>query len=234
MRNPLNKAFSPEIKEPAAMNPELKRIMNKAEALSQAAPQNREDFLRGIAQAQEAQAHAAEAKETAENEADFDKACDDEVRAREKEAFFRRLLEKMDYSPRMSEEEYQADVKTVDAVVTEAADDFRQIARRAVTEIVRAREKYLRIISDADKTLDALDKSSRVLQVKYRYRKTEFTDGSSFLTEDPDEWHRHMIRYMPGKGHDLACKDPNSKNPYDPWDDIICAAWAAAERITER
>lgn len=240
MRNPLNKARIPENSEPIQeqdpiTNPELQKIMNLVNGINRVEPGTREDLLKGRAQAQAAQIQAAEAKEAAETEADFDKACDDAIRAREKEEFFQRLIDKLDFTPRMSEEDYFAALDSIRSVMKGAAEEFKETARKAMAELVRARNEYLQLMKESDRVLIALDNSSKVLQTKYRYRKDEYSDGTFTMTEDPNEWTRHIVRYGQGKAVDLIFKDEH--DPILPaWrearNEIACAAWCAAERVS--
>ena len=239
MRNPLNKARIPENSEPIQeqdpiTNPELQKIMNLVNGINRVEPGTREDLLKGRAQAQAAQIQAAEAKEAAETEEEFDKACDDAIRAREKEEFFQRLIDKLDFTPRMKEDEYFEAVETVKAVVQESADAFRDVARKAMADLLQARNDFLQTQREANKVLIGLDKSANVLQTKYRYRKTEYSDGTYTLAEDPSEWTRHAVRYDQGQGVRLITRDVNTKDPVNkPYDSIMCAAWAAAERVSK-
>lgn len=252
MRNPLNKSRKPLTKEEPmteeqpTMDPVLRRIMDKAEELKQAEPENRNEFLRGIEQAQAAQVEAIRKKETASTLDEFNKACDDESRARDKEAFFRRLLDKLDSNPRMDEAEYYEAREDVDRVVREVAAEFVKIARRCIPELVEARKKYIQIQKDADRVLSALDASANVLQTKYRYRTTEHSGGVYYdiyegekrtpawteRREDPNEWTRHTVRYSnTGRGYGLLTADQPRDRYGNISDYTVGAAWEVAGRI---
>ena len=232
MKYPLNKSRTEQriTPEEQFMNPELQKVMNLANEIKQTDPVALEEIRKGIERAQAAQEQALKAKETAETEEGFNKACDDAVRAREKEAFFQRVLKKQKYTPRIDEEEYFRNVDIIKCTVKQAAEDFRETAKTAMAEIVAAKAAYLKLVSEADKVLTALDNASNVLQSKYRYRITEYSDGTATETEDPNEWLRHTVRFGSGRGHDLVCCDPEKKNLLDPYDKTVCAAWNAAER----
>ena len=98
MKSPLNKARIPENKAneprtaagPVLMDPDLQKVMDLAAGIQQTDPEKLEGIQKGLAQARAAQEAAAKAKEEAETEAQFNKACDDAIRAREKEEFFLR------------------------------------------------------------------------------------------------------------------------------------------------
>lgn len=238
-----NKALTPQNKgaEPGkdqTMNSELQKVMDMANSIEQAKPETREQYLRGIEEAQKAQARAAEAKETAETEKEFNKACDDESHARDKEQFYKRMLAKLDYDPRMTEKDYYTALSSVHSVVVRAAQDFKETARKAMSELVSARRDYLQLVKDADFVLATLDEKSNVLQSKYRYRKTDYSDGTYTVTEDPNEWLSHITRYLnTGKGYNLIvmydrpANMPSYENPTD-W--IASAAWRAAQEIEGR
>ena len=227
----MNKAAAPQAAVQAKKEtniPEIQRVFEIVESLNQKKPYDRNDFLQGIEQAQAAQTAAEKAKEEAETEAEFNKACDDEAHARDKEKFYLRLLDKSDHSPRMSEEDYNEVVRGVDNAVRAAADKYRQIASYAMSEVVQAKKDYERIMKDADRALIALDNSAKVLQSKYRYRVTEYTDGRSYRKEDTYEWQKHIVRYCSGRGIKYAMGDVNIKESYHK---DVAAAWFAAERI---
>lgn len=231
---PMNKETVPQVKtETEIENPELQRVFDLAAGIKQADPVTLEGIHQGLAQAKADQEAAAEAKETAETEAEFDKACDAALRAREKEAFFLRLLEKHRYTPRIDDETYDDAVCAVSAVVRDAAEKYLEIAESAMAELVEARADYLQIMKDADKVLSKLDEAANVLQVRYRYRVQEYSDGSSVQIEDPNEWTRHMIRYGQGRGFNLIARDRKAAKP-DVYNQTACAAWRAAERVMEK
>ena len=236
MKNPLNKAMKPlnkeenKGKEERTMNGTFQKVVDLADGIRQATPETKEDFQRRIEQAKTEQARAAAAKETAENETEFDKACDDAIRAREKEGFYRRQLEKFQFSPRMDEEQYFDTVESVDASVKAAAESFKATAEKAISEIVQAKEKYLGILKDADDALRALDAAANVLQSKYRYRIIELNNMGPQYIEDSDEWTRHAIRYGGGEGYAMVTRIPGNLAEYNK---KVVAAWMAAERATK-
>ena len=242
MRIPLNKSRTPNRKEENdysvvgtipgkvdSMNQEIRKIIEAAEAISQETPETRSQYLKGIADAQEAQRAAAQAKEDAETEEAFNKACDDESHARDKEAFFKRMLDRLDFTPRMEEETYYSAIQTIDSVVTDAAEDFRRVAEKAVKEIVEAKAKYLSIAEDADNALTILDNAANFLQSKYRYRKINYVNAPSVEIEDPSEWKKHTFYYNKGtdKVFRLIARTGEDYNK------MSIAAWNAADSVTK-
>ena len=239
MRIPFNKALTPGTNEGKApstvgthpgkaesMNKEIKKVADVAAALEKENPETRAQYLKGVADAQKAQEAAAKAKEDAESEAAFDKACDDESHARDKEAFFRRQLDRLDYTPRMNEADYNKHVDAVKAAVEKAAADFRRVAEKAIDDIAAAKAAYIEITKEADAALTALDTAANVLQSKYRYKTITFTgDAPAQNVEDPAEWTRHVIRYA-STGRELTLVAWTGTE----WNDTICAAWTAADR----
>lgn len=234
-----NKALMPNTKEGNAlstvgtysgkagsMNKEIKKVADIAAELAKADPETRAQYLKAIADAQAAQKDAAQAKEEADTEAAFDKACDDESHARDKEAFFKRQLERLDFTPRMEEADYCKHVETVKATVEKAAADFRRTAEKAIEDLIAARAAYTEILHDADTALTALDAAANVLQSKYRYKTITFTGGiPARIVEDRNEWTRHATRYNNGEGYNLIAKDGAD------WNKTTCAAWKAVESI---
>lgn len=225
MRTPLNKALSPkEKKAPSSVGSGIEKVFEVAAALSEETPEGRARYLEGIASAQEEQKRAAIAKDEAESEADFDKACNDEARARDKERFFRKQLEKISFQPRMSESEYYGYIDTIKAAVSEAAEAFREESEKAIESIIEAKAAYLTTISEADAALVALDNAANVLQSKHRYKTITYTgDAPARLVADPEEWRRHALRYGNGKAYELAAMNGANR--------AITAAWTAAERV---
>ncbi len=239
MRLPLNKAFTPNDKEKlstvgtlqekaGSVNKDIKKVEDIALELMRKQPETREQILKGIADAKEAQATAAKAKDEAENETAFNKACEDERTAKDKEAFFKKQLDRLDYTPRMSEAEYNKHVETVKATVEKAAEDFRKVAEKVIDELIDAREEYINLTYEADEALTALDVAANVLQTKYRYRTVKYKNQPSEQIADPKEWLRHVIRYTGnGYGYELVTKDGKA------WNKKTLAAWKAAETAGE-
>ena len=244
MRTTLNKALIPQNNKEKnihafekysgkkdGMNKELKRVSDAVATIEKAHPESRRQFLSGIAAAQEAAAAAVQAKENAETEGDYDKACEDEKKAHDKEAFFKKQLDRIDFSMRMEEETYYGHVDAVKATVEKAAADFRKVAEKAMEDILNAKAAYMAIITGADEVLSALDAAANVLQVKYRYKtKNIICDGPKPVVEDRNEWKRHAIRYTgrSAKGIDLVLMDGNN------WNEITAAAWYAAGRVEKK
>lgn len=207
------------------MNGSIKKAMETAAQIKAGHPDDRGEYLEGIEQAKALREAAAVAKEQARTEAELDDACDAENRARDREKFFRRQLDRLDYTPRMDEAEYYKLVEGVEAEVESAAAVFQAKASKAIAEIVAAKEAYLEVTTNADAALIALDAAARVLQSKYRYRVVEFVDAPAQNVEDPTEWTRHVIRYA-STGRELKLVAWTGTE----WNDTICAAWTAADR----
>ena len=236
MKTPFNKSRARGTKEtyhtedrPEIMNKDIKKVADVVAKLEKANPADKDRYLKGIEEAQAAQKSAAQAKETAETEAVFNKACDDESHARDKEAFFKRQLDRLTFSPRMEETAYYGHVQTVQTAMEKAAEDFRQIAQRAMQEIMDAKAAYIATANEADKVLSDLDAAANVLQSKHRYKAVTFTgDTPTQYVEDANEWRRHAVRYIEtGKADNLATRTGGE------WDSILCAAWNAAERAAK-
>ena len=208
------------------MNGSIKKAMETAAQIKADHPDDRGEYLEGIEQAKALREAAAAAKEQARTEAELDDACDAENRARDREKFFRRQLDRLDYTPRMDEAEYYKLVEGVEAEVESAAAVFRAKASKAIAEIIAAKEAYLEVTTNADAALIALDVAANVLQSKYRYKTITFTgDAPAQNVEDPAEWTRHVIRYA-STGRELTLVAWTGTE----WNDTICAAWHAAER----
>ena len=232
MRNPLNKAIAAtdnKTREKAprkdTMNKEFQKIIADANSISSNVPQLREEYVKGIEAAIDNQAKAREAKEEALTGVDFDNACDRERHAHEKETFFRRKLEDLDFTPRMDEKEYEAYVKSVQVVMNQAADEYREKATRLMKELAALHRSYVNAMDDADQVLSDLDRAANVLQSKYRYRECVFQDTPSQYVEDSYEWMKHAVRYGAGRGQKMVL--PGGDN----YDIYVGLAWAAGDRF---
>lgn len=221
---PSTKGKTETAEKTADTNKEIQKVRDAAAEIATEYPEKRAHIMQCIADAQSAQKEAITAKENAETEAEFNKACDDENHARDKEKFYKRQLDKIDFTPRMTEKEYNKHVEAIETTVEKAAADFRIIAEKTINELIAAKEAYLSILNDADAALSELDKAANVLQSKYRYRECAFVGAPSYQVKDLNEWKRHAIRYTKnGKGCDLVMKDGTV------WNMKMCAAWKAAE-----
>lgn len=248
-RVPMNKELTPQVKAaPADMNPDLQKIFDLAAGIKQAEPESIDELRQRLAEAEAAELAANQAKEEAQTEAEFNKACDDAVRAREKQEFFTRLLNKHRYTPRMDEAEYFSAVDTVKAVVDDAIEEYRQRAKEAMSVLIEARRDLLKVQKDADRTLTVLNSAANVLQSKYRYSVTEYTESvihqmygedivipaRTVRREDPDEWRKHAVSYANAEAVDKAMRDPHALKPMtDPYDGLVCAAWRAAQEVDQ-
>ena len=232
MRNPLNKAIAAtdnKTREKAprkdTMNKEFQKIIADANSISSNVPQLREEYVKGIEAAIDNQAKAREAKEEALTGVDFDNACDRERYAHEKEIFFKRKLEDLDFTPRMDEKEYSAHVKTVQVVMDQAADEYRKKAASLMSELVATHREYVKTMDDADQALETLDRAANILQSKYRYKELTFQGAPSKYVQDGNEWRRHAVRYGSGAGYGMITKDGPGYDPY------LCNAWHVASLL---
>ena len=195
------------------------------------APAIRAEYVQGLEKAQAAQREAQAAKESAESETALDQAIEQEARAREKERFFKRKLDSIDFTPLMPESKYYDLVSSVQSAMQDAAQEYRKEVKKAMDALIEARNRYEVVAAWADRDLRDLDDTARVLQCKYRYRSIQFTgDAPDQLIEDPNEWMRHAVRYLPNEYNKLACVDviPGEGAKYN---DIQVAAWHAVDRV---
>lgn len=238
MKNTLNKAITATVNKTrgtapgkdSTMNDTFQKVAAAAAAIDTSAPKIRAEYVQKLIEAQEAQKAAREAKEAAEDENAFNKACDDENHARDKEAFYRRMISNIDSKMRMDESEYFSHVSAVEAVMNDAAAEFRKAAEKAMFEIVSARSKYEAKAAEADRVLEALDQAANVLQVKYRYRMIEYHGQDPEYREDHGEWRKHIVRYMNGKAYELAVMEGHDNAPAT-YNKVTNAAWNAADRV---
>lgn len=232
MRTPLNKAISmpknktnelAESRESAKKNEKLEAVADIVAAIRKSSPEKRDQILKEISDSKAAQSAAIQAKEAAETGADFDKACDEERRAHDREIFLQRRLEQIDSTPNMNEIEYYSAVGAVNEEVKAAAEKFRGVAENAISAIVAAKNEYLEVTTRANEILIALDNASDVLQKKYRYREVKYIGQEPDLKRDPNEWKRHAIRYDTEKAFEIAANDGDKFNI------SVYPAWNAAE-----
>jgi len=201
----------------------IKEALTAAEEIRASSP-DRVQILESIASAKEEQKAAAKAKEEAETEESYNKACKSEARAKEKEAFYKHKLEKVDFLPRMDEGRYNDLVNAVKATVETAAAEFNEVAEKALDDLLTAKDKYYETIARADGALTDLDEAANVLQVKYRYKVLTYTGGLEKHIEDRDEWLRHAVRFGAGQGRTLIETGSPER------DKIISAALNTTER----
>ena len=159
------------------------------------------EYQKGIEDAQQAQEAAQKAKDEAETEQQFDLACDQAVRAREKEQFFKRKLNEILDTPMIDQPAYDHYIGIADGVITAAANKYMTIIERAVAEIVKARKEYVELCAQADEALEKLDAAANYLQSKYRYKVYHFHGAPDVYNEAPNEWRLHVVRYGNGEGH---------------------------------
>ena len=239
MRTVLNKSMGDKIaRKDTGMNKDFQKVADRIKALRAEVPKERAEYMVIIKKAQDAKAIAERAKEEAQTEKSFNQACDDLAHAREREAHFQKLLDKIDHVPRMSEGEYTECINAVNAVVVMSADNFRRIAEKAMSELIKAREEYEAITTEADALLNDLDSEANFLQCKYRYREMTFVGLPSKKVEDPKEWKKHAVRYTVGNGYcqsiasDLIAKDV-TEDGYST-NARVLAAWKAVEHARNK
>ena len=214
MREVKNKERS----ESETMNKTLQNIMDAAAAIHGEAPQLRAQYVRGLIDAQEAQKTAQALKDKAQTEGDFEAACDQADRAHEKEGFYRRKIELIDFTPRMDLADYDELVRSASDVVSGSAEKFRTVAVQALAALAAARAECEKNAADADKVLSALDDAANVLQVRHRYKIYKYQGAPDELVEDRSEWTRHAVRFADGTAYRMATAN----------DRAIAAAWQAA------
>ena len=177
------------------MNKEFYKVLEKAEAIKKAIPEERAEYVAIIEDAKKEQAIAEQAKEAAQDVKSFNKACDDLTHAREREAHFKQLLDQIDGKQRMDTAEYYRQTDAINNVVVAAADNFRRVADKVMDDLARARAEYEALTADADRVLIALDDAAQVLQNEYKFRTLTFINKPDEQVADPEYWKRHAIRY---------------------------------------
>lgn len=219
--------------------PEFQTVADKAAKINGVDEGAREKYAKGLADAQNEQLKAQAAKDSASTETELDAALDAENRARSREKFYKRQLEAIDFTPRMSEHEYNECVRAIDAVMSKKIAEYKRIAEKAVKEIIDAQSELIATATDADKVLEELDASANVLQVKHRYRVKRFTTEAPDVyreerEEDRDEWRRHVHRYGSplSKMKGLATREQSSET--EEANNILLAAWNAADKFVDR
>ena len=230
MRTPLNKAFKPldKVKKEYS-NKEFQKVADAVSQISETDQEQRRSYLEGIEKAKQTIQKAAQAREEAETELELDQLLEEERIARQKEQFFSKRLEIMDFTPRIPEKEYYDHLSVIDEVMQKEAEAFKKTAAGAMDTIIQARDKYFQLAKDADQLLSDLDHKANVLQSKYRYKKTDFQNMPSKYEEDRFEWTRHWVRYENGgRAYDLITSAQNG-----PWYDTV-EVLRAADKIKPR
>lgn len=231
--NILNKAMAAG-NTPAYKRKAFQDVADVAASVGSKHIEARAEYMAGIDKAKAAQREAAQEKEDAKTEKQLDSALDKGMRAREKEAFFKKMIAEIDYTPRIDEAVYNACVEKVHAEVSNEISAYWTRVFKAMKEIVDAKESLMGVASDADKVLNQLDASANVLQSKYRYREKQFTTSDPGVlrteyTEDREEWKNHARRYsLNGELFKMVTDNHDIPSAYDP--DYIRAAWLAADK----
>lgn len=223
MNTVLNKSYRPVNKElkPSTKGKSIFQNIEDAVDNINTAPDVRDQYLKGIEEAKATMEAATKAKEEAETEEAFNKACDDFTHARDKETFYNNALKRLETTPRMEERKYDELLEGVEKTVEKASAEYRKIAEKALDELLKAKVDYMAVLTEADEALIKLDRVANVMQTRFDCSIQRFTtdDPNVFReekTKNPNEWRNHAVRYCTGRGRDIATKD--SIKAYVAWD----------------
>lgn len=196
------------------MHKNLIKIREKAQEIMGNTPAERARIIEAIAEAQAAKAAAQQTIEATLNESEFIAAEKALNEADNRENFNRRLLEHINTTPRMSEENYNRATEACKDLILSERDKARATIDKAMQQIKEALDEYKELAGDIDITLRELDAAANVLQTKYG-----------------PEWERHALRFAgTGKAHQILCEDPNPEKPGAFKYSIYCAAWGAVDK----
>lgn len=220
--------------EHSEANAVFREVASVVAGIGNSGSNEREKYAAEIEAARAAQKEAEKEKEAATTGKQFDAACDKGRRAEEKEAFFSRKLEELNFVPCLDEAVYNNCVAKVDAVVSEEVKAYQAKVSEAMRLIVDATLSLRNLGIEADKVLTDLDASANVLQSKYRYKETQFTTNDPKILatqriEDRNEWIWHKTRYMDptvGKLYRMVHSDLNDADA-----EYLRAAWHAASKM---
>ena len=213
------------------MQKDLQRIADAAAKITKEEPATRAEYVKGLEKARKDQEDAEKEKDAAETEKEFDAAREKKKNAEDKEEFFKRQIDKIDFSMRMPEKEYLEHVAEAEKVVNAAVLAYQKKAEELMQELQAARADLLEVADDATRVLRYLDEAANVLQVKHRYRKYELLNAPPIMREDPAEWERHAIRFPAWKVHELCLV---SQETAPQRDSVQSAAWEATRRAFPR
>ena len=191
-------------------NKSLTAINNRAAEILGDAPAKRAEILQNIADAKAAKIAAEETKAKTLTEAEFTAAEKAITDAESRENFNRRLLDHMDTTPRMEEEDYNKAVTTCKNLVLTARDTARTRVKKAMQEIRDALQEYTDTAEDANETLEQLDAAANILQSKYGR-----------------DWRKNITRYDNGEANRLFTEQENPTDPSKVHLSVYCAAWIA-------
>lgn len=215
-----------------SMNKEIQSVQKRADQLMGDYPEKRRDLSLKLETA-EAELRQAKARQDAAENMESYEAAEKEVKKAELEAKFARDgIRKLDLTPRMTDEEYDKLVNSVDTEIRKAVDDYRQKAAGLMAELKEAHVKLLTLAREADDALTDLDEAARVLQSRHRNRVQKYLGMPDVVREDPNEWKNYAVRYMNGSLANLATLEtPTAKKKLtDPYDDALFTAWTAVAR----
>ena len=224
MRTALNKSNM----IPHYENKVLQTVENVAASLQKETGE-KQKYLEGLNNVQQEIKTVNKKQENAETIEEFEAACEEEKALRQKERFWQQKIDKYEFIPLLSEEEYYGHVSAVEDNLKKEAAAFREIVGKAVDDIMAAYDEYVRIAEESDRVLTDLDEASRFLQSMYRYRVITRQGMDPVKVEDPHAWGEHAKRFCwNGRLVTLAtCTDGKR-------DQKLMAAWMIAERMFGR
>lgn len=214
------------------MNKAIQAVQSKADQLLGDYPEKRRDLAQKLETA-EADLRQAKARLDAAEDMESYEAAEKEIKRAELEAkFARNGIRKLDLTPRMTDEEYDKLVNSVDTEIRKAVDDYRQKAANFMAGLKEAHVKLLTLAREADDALTDLDEAARVLQSRHRNRVRKYVGMPDVVREDPNEWKEYAVRYMNGSLVNLATLETPTaeKKLTDPYDDALFAAWTVVAR----
>ena len=237
MRNTvLNKAMSASTKENGP--DELKVIRERTAAVYGDYPQKKAELAGQLAGAQRDLRAAKAAQETADTLKTYDEATEAVKRAEIRVNFAKAAIEKIDVTPRMSDEDYFKAVDTCRGIMTKATDDYRKKAAALMDQLKAARDAYTETAADVNGALVALDEAANVLQSRHRPKPTTYVGNgivpTHTVSQDPREWEKYALRYLPGDVAAMGTEPRGYHQDHETHDSVLTAAWNAVSKAYPR
>lgn len=183
-------------------NKTLTEIIERAKECAQDKRDTFDETRQSILDVEEIRDNAKKVLETTTNVEEYDAAEKEYNAAASRIAFLNRILSESKPVATMREEEYTDHVNTCLSLAEKARDTYRKIADECITKLVEGRDAYTQALKEINEALELLDDSTNVLQAKYPYRISNFTDGRKAFDRDATEWKNHAVR-VAGQGREL-------------------------------
>ena len=189
-------------------------------------PAKEAEYRKNIEEAERAKLLATTRKEIAKDAQEYAAAEADIKDAETQWAFNTRMLDRLSFTPRMDEDEYNQAIETCKEFAVMARDKFRSATDKHLPALQAARNEYQATIDEINMTMRELDAGANILQNKYQKREITRQNAPSTFIDDPSEWKRHAVRINPSE---LFCTDENHEHPFATRISTYVTTWQATQ-----